>query len=489
MSTVPFPVNRFGGLSLRADPEEVGAERALDVLNVTFAQDGRVAVRDGYTLLYSGASPVNMARISTEQVFAVFGSNSVKDITLYNGTAVASNALSSPASSVAAAGTSGALYFTDGTVAQIKKYLSSTFSSPAGLAALKGNFLAVQPLDDRLVVADSINTSRVIFSDPGTPETFTYDTAPTPDTGNYIDLTPGDGEAITGMAVFGTQLYVFKKTKFFVFYGNSTDTDGSPIFNYRMVDTGVGIPQGSGDYRVLTAVHRTGLYFVGPDGVYRTTGGDPVRISDAIGPAFKGSNLPIPATWTLAPTPASTWLTLGIAADRLYLTPLSIEGTYVLDLFTGEWSVFDWAIPSVLDGIKVAGGLDTAGYTGGAVIGAPAGTGIALSNRAQTTDNGTAITWRYASGQYTLSDPGRATVTLESRAWGTGTVTLKVANDNAAFDTGSALTLGTSPATADAWQQIDREGTLWQHRLSGSGPATVNRLIHYVSFTKPPGVQ
>jgi hypothetical protein len=55
-----------------------------------------------------------------------------------------------------------------------------------------------------------------------------------------VDLTPNDGEVITEWRVGAATLFVFKQTKFFVFYGNSTDGSGNPVFNYRSVDLGVG---------------------------------------------------------------------------------------------------------------------------------------------------------------------------------------------------------------------------------------------------------
>lgn len=485
----PFSADQFGGLDLRSDPEEVGLSMAVDILNVSLSRNGRITTRDGYSSLYAGPAGVtNIFPLSTETVLASFDANSIKAVALFSGTATATASIASSVSSIATAGGSGGFYYTDGSSAQVKKYLAGAFSSPAGLANIKGLFLATFPLEDRLVVADAVNTGRVIFSEPGTPEVFNYDTVPTPDVGDYVDLEPGDGEQITGLAVYGTQLFVFKKTKFFVFYGNSIDADGNTRFNYRMVNTGVGCWQtSSNENRVLTAVHTSGVYFVAQDGIYRTIGGEPVRVSDPISPLFKGANIPIPPSFLLDTTPAIIWGFLGVAADRLYACNTGGSGTYVLDLTTGGWSAYDWGASAVFEGARLASGLDTNGYRGAAVIGIAGA--LHLSNQSKTTDNGSAISWRWLSGAYNLSDPGRAAITLESRVWGTGTATLKVANDHGSVDAGSALTLGTSPATADAWQQIDREGVWWQHQFSGSGQATINKLVHYMSFVKPAGVQ
>jgi hypothetical protein len=470
-----FMVEGFGGLTLRGDAEQVGAGQALDLLNVTFAQNGSLLVRDGYAAVYTGgpAAITNLWPSVSGLVYASFNANSVKFIDVIAGTVSSSASIASQASSFATIGT--ATYYTDGPSVQVKKHAAGSFSSPAGLAAYTGRFLAVQPLDNRLVIAGN---QRVTFSDPNTPETI--------DASNFVDLT-GDNEQITGLAVYGTSLFVFKKTKFYVFYGNSTDADGGVVFNYRLIDAGVGCWQEAGGNWTLTASHRTGVYFVAQDGVYRTTGDAPERVSDPIAPVFKGSNLTIPPSYTLDTTPVGLWGHLAVSADKLYLNALfGGNGTYVLDLFTGQWTANDWIASAVMDAAPIAGSTDSEGFRGGTLW---ADTGIYLSNRSKTTDAGAAINWRYLSGLYQLSDPGRVAVTQESRVWGTGTVTLQVANDHGSPDTGSAITLGATPATLDAWQSIDREGTFWQHRLSGAGQATVNRLAHYVRFVKPAGVQ
>lgn len=478
---VAFPVERFAGLNLRGDPQEVGPSQALNLLNVTFAKDGRLVTRDGYSKPFTGgpSNITNLWPLAGESALAAFNADSVKVLNLGTGAVTATTSLAAATSSFASAGAAGSTYFTDTTTAQLRKWNGSAFSSPASLSGVKGRYLAVQPLEDRLVVADATNTSKILFSNAGDPETFSAN--------DFVTLTPGDGEEIAGMAVFGTLLFVFKRTKFFVFTGNSVAATGTSVFNYRMVDSGIGCQQTTGDTRPLIVSHTTGVYFVADDGIYRTAGDTPARVSDSISPVFKGANLTVPASFTLDTSPVTSWGFLGVAADRLYLCPFSSNGTYVLDLHTGDWSAFDWQPGAVMDGSAVATASDTNGYRGAVVLGFV--TDVGLSNRAKTTDNGSAIAWSYESGMYPLAEGGaRVAITRESRLWGSGSAALKIANDFGAYDTGSTLTLGTSPATADAWQQIDREGTYWQHKLSGSGQAAVSRLVHYVSFVKPAGI-
>lgn len=45
------------------------------------------------------------------------------------------------------------------------------------------------------------------------------------------------------------------------------------------------------------------------------------------------------------------------------------------------------------------------------------------------------------------------------------------------------VTLGASD-TAEGWLQKDQEGHWFQHTLSGTGPASVSRITHYVSSVR-----
>lgn len=479
MADVTF--ERFGGLNLVSDPQEAGAEQALSCLNVALDRNGRLRSRDGYDVLYASTGAVSALHpVSTDVVLAAFGASNVRAVDLGSGTSLANVALTSSVSSFASAGTAGGVYFTDGTSTQIRRYQAGAFSSPAGLASYEGNFLAVQPLEDRLVIADANNTDRLWFSDPSTPETITYTAGP-PETGNFVDLTPGDGEAITGMAVYGTELFVFKQTKFFVFYGNSTDSTGGSVFNYRMIDTGIGC-----DALVLpsktTAVHATGVYFIAADGVYRTTGGPPVKVSSAIDPVFKGMNLPVPVPFTaVASDSIGTWYHLAVARDELFASGARADGSgplqFVLDLRSGTWTVYDWPATSVLDGSLLA---DSTNFRGSLVLGFLAGS-IAKSSKAFTDDEGVAISWHHQSGYYDLGSQNSKR-TRQTVLWGSGSPTVSVFTDHVNTDANAAaVTLGAAPVIVRGRHRKAYRGVLFSHKLSGSSAATVHRIGHTVA--------
>jgi hypothetical protein len=113
------------------------------------------------------------------------------------------------------------------------------------------------------------------FSDAGAPETYSAN--------NYVHLIPGDGEEIIGVCTFGNQLFVFKESKIFVFYGTATDSTGNPVFNYRTVVVGL-------YWRLHDYI--TGNWLrPSPDGVYfarqvtastRRMAGHPVKVTSAV---------------------------------------------------------------------------------------------------------------------------------------------------------------------------------------------------------------
>lgn len=485
MADVTF--EKFGGLNLVQDPQEAGAEQAISCLNVVLDRNGRLRSRDGYTVAYSSAlagSPLAIHPVSSDTVLAAFAANKVRAIDISAGSSSAEVNLTGSSSSFASAGTG--VYFTDGTATSVQKFAGGAFSTPAGLAAgaghgptgagYEGNYLAVQPLEDRLVIADANTTSRLWFSNAGDPETITYSAGP-PETGDFVELTPGDGEPITGMAVFGTELFVFKQTKFFVFYGNSTDSTGGAVFNYRMVDTGVGCV--ASNSAKLIASHETGVYFVGHNGVYVTTGGPPRKVSGAIDPIFAAMNLPITAPFSSVLSSALTSVyNLEVARGVLYLfgALITTSITFSMDLATGAWTASDWSATSLLDGARAAnsGSLILGVTTGGTAR-------LALSSTATADDNGTAITWHHQSGFYDLGSQGSKR-TRQTVLWGSGSPTVSIFTDHGTTDSNAAaVTLGVAPAVARGWHRKAYRGVLLSHKLSGTTAATVHRIGHMVA--------
>lgn len=485
MATTAFTVDRFGGLNLLDEAVNVGPNDAIELLNVDLDHTGRLRARPGYSLVKNTGSDTadGLAAYETtsgtSQLVVSHTTAGARKYEAYASTGGAAVSSATPGSTVLNAvrwgdPTNEYLYIANG-VDTIWRWTGAAFSQPAGMPT--ATYLAVSPASNRLVTANlSGLTSRVLFSDPGAPETFTYNTAPTPDTGNYVDLAPGDGSPITGATSFQNDVYVFKKRRFFVFYGESTDNDGQPVFNYRSVD-GVGalVPPVTGD---------EGVYFFDGRMIWATAGGQPTRISRKIEPLLQGTSS---LTANLDQANLSQ-VRLSYSLGRLFVSipnaTLDYLYTLVYDPKIDAWTLYLAGTPfRWVTTLKPASTDQRFSYFFG---------GAAFLNKLDpslTQDAGQATVWSWISGLTDMGEPGRVKVTLESRLWGVGTVNMTVITDYAASGSSSALTLGTNPTVADAWQQIDREGTLWQTYLVGQSWGGVDRVVHYISFVKPSGVQ
>lgn len=285
-----FPYQGFGGgLNLRDGIDVVKQDQAIDALNVLFTTRGAVEQRSGYAQLTSVEGTNRYDSLS-----AFYTSAGVKQIVAGAGGRV--EGISAAGAVVASVTDSGGphyfqrfggptgehLYVANGTDI-LQRWTGSAFSTPTYVGFQPdGKYLGLSMTDNRLVNARfsgtvaGDNPSTVRFSDEGDPLSW--------DNTNYVDLTPGDGEEIMGIASWRDLVLVFKQSRFFVFYGNSTDDDGNPKFNYRPVDAGVGLVTPGG-----IAVSEQGVYFLARNGIYFTTGAQPELISDLVGPIFTGT--------------------------------------------------------------------------------------------------------------------------------------------------------------------------------------------------------
>jgi hypothetical protein len=108
----------------------------------------------------------------------------------------------------------------------------------------------------------------VYFSNPGQPECGRR-TAQAGRGRNFLDLTPGDGEQILAAVTWRELVFIFKETKFFVLWGESTAADGTRSSTSARSSTA------PASRRKRCRVGRDGVYFLNRRGVYHTNGGDP----------------------------------------------------------------------------------------------------------------------------------------------------------------------------------------------------------------------
>lgn len=502
MSYNPFPVEQFNGLNLLDDPQEVGATGAVDLLNVEFNNRGRVRSRDGYDKFTASTGPTNFWKLfpfytddGTKQLLGTFefpsalGGAAIRAIDSSGVTiATYSGAIGEDYWQAVRFGTpsNDYMYFAGRTTPasagpqSIIRWDGTTFTAPAGMPFVR--YLAVQSPDNRLVAAAGSGaraSTKVEFSNAGDPATW--------DVNDFVYITPGDGEPVTGLVSWRELVFAFKETKFAVFTGNSVGAEGTTVFNYRMVDTGLGSPG-------VMCAGRPGVFFLNRRGIYLTTGGEPRLISRAIDPLFLGntsnaytgsainhSALFPNATVRLSPAGASmTWI-----GERLYVavpTGASTTNDRVLvwDSILDTWTVWDLPANSLAAFRTDDSERLMFSYATGT-------NDIGVQSEDFTDDDGAAITSRYQSGFYDLGAPGSTAFTRWSRLWGSGAPTVGVLTDHATSDSrAAAVTLGTSPAVAEGYHQQSYEGQLFAHKISAtSGAWSVSRLQHDIATVRP----
>jgi hypothetical protein len=392
------------------------------------------------------------------------GDEEVRGLREHGGAAVASATPTATAISAARIGTptNEYLYIANG-ADTIWRWTGAAFSQPAGMPI--GTYLTAKTNSNRLVTANITGTSisRVQFSDAGAPETWTST--------SFVDVAPGDGSEVTGLATWQNDVYAFKRNRFFVFGVESTDSTGKPVFNYRTVDGyGASVPPVAG---------LEGVYFFDGRYVWLTAGGIPRCISDPIDSFLSYRTALAAGSYDGQSRP--TTVRLSYAKGRLYVSIPIVAGTsfatLVYDPRANAWTAYSTTL-------RYAADLN--GYVYWLSDG-----GKANRFRWDTpSDDGAAIAWSYQSGFYDMGYPGQAKVVREARVWGTGDVSLRMYSD-ATIDLGTTLALGTPVQGPGVWQQIDREGTFFAHYLSGSSTATaeVHRIVYYPSQIKDAGIE
>lgn len=473
-------LEQFGGLNLVGDPGEVGNTGAVSLLNVDFDQLGRVKSRQGYVKHTVAA---NASRFDSLHTFGqptgadiVVAGAGTQVLALQAGALTHSTTSASGPHYFASYGTATEprVYFTNG-VDVLRYYTTAGFTTPStsGVTTINGRFVATQQPDNRLVVARFPGErSRVRFSDPGDPHTFGTD--------NYVDLTPGDGEEITGVCSWRDYVFVFKESKYFVFYGNDIDVTGEPVFNFRGV-YGAGIRMGQ-----TVTPGLDGVYFLDRRGVYRTTGGQPQLLSRVVEPLFA----PISDTSSdridadSGAVPALHW-----ADDRIYLAYSTgaafnnrVLVTHTLD---GWWSL--WDVPaaafcsarvSATDPLQQS--LLFAYSTGGNHVGR-------FTNA--ITDDGAPI---YSHYQFGFMDFGDSASKVLHRLIldGAGLVNVSVGTNYRQPDAGVGVLMRSTP-TGRGYSTRAYKGHNFSPRISSVDGSSwrLNRLVNAVQSRRPLAIE
>lgn len=468
-------VGDFAGIDLVSTPD---SSACIDQLNVDLDIRGAVRTRDGYDNFTSSEltnQPDGMIAYEkldgTRQL--IVGNGTRLDVLNTSGTSVANQTgLTQGPWSFTRFGTPSARYvFAGNGYDSIYYWDGSTWTS----ATLSGShhYLAVTPQSNRLMHAcdedgtlEGDNPSSVRFTDPGDIVDASGD--------QLIDLDPGDGERIAGMVAWRDYVFVFKQSKFYVYYGESVDGTGGAVFNFRKVATGVGCVAGG-----AVAAARDGVYFLDRTGVYRTTGGSPQLVSRNLDPLFTGAAHSFYQGDEVSQTSISG-SAMGFFNERIYLSvptgaSTTNNMTFVYDPRYDYWLVWNLGA-AAFTSFRI-------GDTPELMIARPTGSNyIDRFGPSFTTDDGTAIVSRHRSGLYDLGTPGLEKRILRTRLWGSGTPTWKTSRNWDSLSNGQSVTLGTSPAVDHAVvPSLTKRGHLLSHEISAtSGQWIVHGLTHEV---------
>lgn len=499
----PFTIERFPGLVTGEPIETAGA---VDLLNVLPGRDGMIRSRPGLydTLTLPNGAPWS-ASANLTFIFSGYAGAPAEVVCGVSGgppgdTCVSSMSLTSTdpneCFSVASLGTASAAYLLlacDGVT--MRQYDGVGFAPVAytGQNPL-ARWVAVQPIENRVVIAGPSlgGGSRVYFSDPGDHTTFGVN--------NYVGLTPGDGETISAIVAWRDLVFVFKQTRIFVFYGNSTDSTGNPVFNYRVLEgvgavaanymSAIAAPDGVYFYHSLSSAGSTVA------GLYRTDGTTVSRVTAPLDHAFyrnvKDDALRRPPFLTYPDLIYQTDASLSYVNETVWVPLRSQAGrnvTLVYDIATAQSFLLTWDTAPDSRVFAATGGAEGAYVVTGT-------TWVRHMDPTYSQDRQnplatpTDYTSHYRTSYLDLGAPGLEKVVRETLVYGSGSPRVQLSTDFRALDTASVVTLGVAPAVAQGRRRVAAKGELISTVLSASsGQWSVGRITHHITSVSRRGLK
>lgn len=508
----PITVDSFDGLQLNTPPALVGPSAALDLLDVDWDTRGVLGSRMGASVFSSAAHNYDVlfgAGVFFEPLgdtFALLARRGELLVILNEAGAEAGGTIAVQTGRLNFVQMGNATLTPITYIAnqneKVRKFYGGVFSSPTATVDTKtgkdmprGHFLADwQDGANRLVIANTTLTggpagaagspSHVFFSKPGEPEAY--------ESTAFVQLNPGDGEQIVGMASWGREIYVFKETSCFIFYGISDDIEGKPIFNFRTVDLGTRALAQRGEGAPVVVAGRDGVYFAARDGIWVTTGGTPVPVApglnfneNARNPRTELGGIPFPS-WTQV-----KGLCYGNGALYVNIAETAGEGLIAvkrmlkIDLESGKVTLWKTNLNAFTFWAPTWEGAPRLFFSGAG----EANKGVFFFTPAVNTDPVVTMEPYYQSGGYGIADnPDEKTVTW-TKVWGTGEPTVAIGEDYKAVSRSKVYKLGEGNAIAQAQHNQDQSATIFSHRISGTAPWSVQRLTRYLRETRVPATE
>lgn len=496
----PIPFTQFGGLILNQPLDDVGSDNAIDLLDVDWsgASAGTVRTREGADEFSKEAGAANYESLfahSDTRLLARRGTKLVPfSITTGKEVAGKEATVKQLFMSFARLGTPAAAYtYIADREDTLKRYDGTDFAEPtatvdgvAGKAMPKGHHLATWADEgNRLVTMGTeanggpngaiSSGSHVWFAMPGNAEEY--------ESTAFVQMRPGDGEDIVGGCAWGGQVFVFKETHLFVFYGVSVDAEGRPIFNFRTIDLGTRILPPSVKCNAQVVAGAEGVYFIANDGLYVTTGGEPALLSEDLDPLADSRALVGPAATTFGERRWTSAKGLAFLGDAVYVglgLGTGVDRLLKFDLQGLRWTVFSAELNSMVPWNTETATHRTRLFFSGSNA---AHKGVFFYTPDKDTDASTEMSPRWQSGFYELESADEKTL-VGTKVWGSGEVTIKVAEDYGALDAGVKFKLGVAPAIDQRQLQRGQTATLFSHQFSGAAPWSVQRLDRYLRETR-----
>jgi hypothetical protein len=422
LSYTPLSAADFKGLRLTADPQDLGLAGAVDLKNVELDLDGTVRTRPGHDQVFATttAAPLFLdwfPSAGSANYLAIIGASDIRFIDADAFTNLSTNSTLSQGLHGTRFG--DRYYYTDAAFPALRHYdLSANAYSTVASGPNAPNLVAVDRWERRLIAAD---TTTIYFSDPDT------DTGMSTNTLTLLD--EGEGY-LYALVPWDNDVYVLAPKRIFVLTGTTTDATGGAIYNYRAIESQIGC-----DHLLGATAAPDGVYFVSLSGVYRTTGGTPQLVSQALQPFFDGrsNGFFTEVTGPLGEYTGSNWWQIRAGTDRLYLWKVGTGDVFMMDLKTREWVYWDLGVnlygllPSQTDAREFFF-LNSTGQ-------------VYKFGPDYTTDDGTAIASHYQTGFVTISD-GSKTRVRGFHLTGEGTVSHATAVDLGSVGTSASVTLG-----------------------------------------------
>lgn len=465
-----------GGVDLAAAPYKVALTKARDCLNVVTTDIGSIKKRNGFSSLAATAAALTSLfalNTSTKWLIGATGTQLYKISTGGTVTSIKTGLTTGlPWEFVMApiSGGQGPLYGMNGTDTpqQWDAAAGSTSNWTASAGAVPNGKYMVFAGNRIWVAGEAANPSRVYWSSlaaTGAPDPRNWDTTAPSDSGS-VDLSPNDGEAITGIGTVGPNLIVFKPRKAFLI------TDLNEGGN-RQISASIGCIS----HRSIVP-SQYGTFFLSEDqGVMLTDGNQ-----------FQKISVPVQSTLDSVARSAIQNAAAILHNTNYYLSVQvgsANDTTLHYDLRNRSWwlhgrGVNQWAI---LD--PTSNPILFAADAGSAAVHKAFLSGV-------TQDAGTDFSWEWTGPWLTYGEPHLVKRVREIRADGTGSFTLQVARsfssspdnlDETVWESmgasglfgpsdpdlyGGAGTFGATPGVTERRYYTPGVGRAWSLKFSGT---------------------